>query len=177
MPSQNLKISFKIFCLLIFFAAIALPQQSQATRPECRDRGTGWDCVDTNTREGGATGCVTGLCPGAANIQCCPPASSTTAEGESEARAGLEEAAGETGIRKFDIAIKIGDIISRILSFVGVIFLILMITGGLIWMTAAGNEERVGKAKKLITSAVIGLIIVFSAYAITYFVTETLLGG
>jgi hypothetical protein len=89
---------------------------------------------------------------------------------------GLEETAGTAGIEKFDIATKIGDIISTILGFVGIFFLILMIYGGLMWMTAGGKEEQLGKAKKVITSAVIGMIVVFSAYAITYFVTETLLG-
>ena len=65
--------------------------------------------------------------------------------------------------------------ISYALGFVGVVFLILMIVGGLMWMTAAGNDERVNKAKSLITNAVIGMVIVFSAYAITYFVTSRLL--
>jgi hypothetical protein len=37
-------------------------------------------------------------------------------------------------------------------------------------MTAQGNEEQVGKAKNLITAAVIGLIIVVSAYAITAYI-------
>ncbi len=89
---------------------------------------------------------------------------------------GLENSAGAAGIEKFDIATKIGDIVSTVLGFVGVLFLILMIYGGLMWMTAGGKEEQLGKAKKTITAAVVGIIIVFSAYAITFFVTETLLG-
>lgn len=89
---------------------------------------------------------------------------------------GLNETAEAADIEKFDIATKIGDIISTILGFVGILFLILMIYGGLMWMTAGGKEDQLGKAKKVITSAVVGMIIVFSAYAITYFVTETLLG-
>ena len=54
----------------------------------------------------------------------------------------------------------------------GMIFLILMLYGGYLWMTAAGKEERVTKAKNLITAAIIGVIIVVSAYAISYFVIE-----
>jgi hypothetical protein len=41
-------------------------------------------------------------------------------------------------------------------------------------MTAGGNEEKVGKAKETLWRAVIGLIIVASAYAITYFVFTNL---
>lgn len=64
----------------------------------------------------------------------------------------------------------IATVISVILSFLGVIFLILMVYGGYIWMMAAGNDEKVTKAKDLIKAAIIGLLIVVGAYAITIFV-------
>ena len=62
-----------------------------------------------------------------------------------------------------------GGIIKIFLSILAVIFIILMLYAGYLWMTARGNEEQVTKAKELITSAVIGLVIVIAAYAITYF--------
>lgn len=71
----------------------------------------------------------------------------------------------------------ISTIIRAALSFLGVIFLILMIYGGYLWMTAGGNEQQVEKAKSLITAAIIGLIIVVSAYAISYFVIAKLGAG
>ena len=71
----------------------------------------------------------------------------------------------------------ISTIIQIALSFLGVIFLILMIYGGSIWMTAQGNEQDVEKAKNLITAAIIGLIIVLSAYAISYLVINKLGGA
>lgn len=64
----------------------------------------------------------------------------------------------------------IAQIIKGFLSFLGVIFLILIIYGGFKWMTAHGNEEQVTKAKNLITEATIGLIIVLSSYLITFYV-------
>lgn len=70
----------------------------------------------------------------------------------------------------------ISRVINIILSVLGVLFLILMIYGGLIWMTAAGNEEKATKAKELITEALIGLIIVLAAYAITFFIVNRLIG-
>lgn len=60
-------------------------------------------------------------------------------------------------------------IIKTALGFLGIIFLGLIIYGGFLWMTAGGNEESVGKAKKTIYYAVIGLLIVMAAYSITYF--------
>lgn len=68
----------------------------------------------------------------------------------------------------------VGTVISTFLSILGVIFLVLMVYGGFLWMTAQGAEEEVTKAKKLITQAVIGLAIVMGAYAISYFVTSAL---
>ncbi len=73
------------------------------------------------------------------------------------------------------LATKAGQIIGLILSFVGVLFLILMIYAGILWMTASGNEQQVATAKGLLINAVIGMIIVFSAYALTTFLGTQLL--
>ena len=64
----------------------------------------------------------------------------------------------------------IATIIKVLLGFLGMIFIILVIWAGYSWMTAGGNEEKVTKAKTTIYRAVIGLIIIVSAYAITHFV-------
>ncbi|MFA5163677.1 MAG: pilin [Patescibacteria group bacterium] len=69
---------------------------------------------------------------------------------------------------------RVGQIIGIILSFIGVVFLVLMIYAGILWMTAAGNDQQVNKAKNLLINAIIGLIIVFAAYAITAYVGDLL---
>jgi len=61
-------------------------------------------------------------------------------------------------------------VISIVVGLLGVIFLALMIYGGYSWMTARGNEEAVKTAQRLIVGAVIGLLLVVAAYAITYYV-------
>ena len=88
---------------------------------------------------------------------------------------GLNEtaAAADLPTGQTDIANIIGSLIGQVMGFVGVIFLVLMIYGGFLWMTAGGNEEQIKKAKSLITGAVIGIIIIFSAYAITSFVVSS----
>ena len=68
----------------------------------------------------------------------------------------------------------VATIIQTFLSLLGIIFLVLMIYGGYLWMTDRGAAERVEKSKKVIQAAVIGLIIVMGAYAISYFVIEKL---
>ncbi|MFC1612751.1 hypothetical protein ACFL23_00275 [Patescibacteria group bacterium] len=69
----------------------------------------------------------------------------------------------------------IAEIIKYILSFLGIIFLVLTLYGGFLWMTAGGNEEQVTRAKSIITNGIIGVIIIISSYAITYFVLENLI--
>ncbi len=68
-----------------------------------------------------------------------------------------------------------GQIIGFVLSFVGVLFLILMIYAGLTWMTAGGNQEQVKKARSLMINAILGLIVVMGAYALTAFIGQQLI--
>ncbi len=74
-----------------------------------------------------------------------------------------------------DVPGAIGNIVGIALSFIGVLFLGLMIYGGFYWMLARGNQQEVTKAKDLIEAAVIGLIIVMAAYAITAYIGGVLL--
>jgi hypothetical protein len=69
-----------------------------------------------------------------------------------------------------DVPTIVGTVIKYALSLVGVIFLVLMVYAGVIWMTARGDEARVSKAKDTIIAAIIGIIVVVASYAITNFV-------
>ncbi len=88
----------------------------------------------------------------------------------------LEDAAKGAGYDQSqkDITSIISIIINLALSFLGVIFLGLMIYGGYYWMTARGEEEKVTKAKDTITRAIVGLVIVVAAYAISVFVVNSI---
>ncbi len=60
----------------------------------------------------------------------------------------------------------IGSIIGWALGILGSIFLVIIIIGGYLWMMAAGNEEKVRKAKMLIGAALSGIFIIFVSYAV-----------
>lgn len=60
-------------------------------------------------------------------------------------------------------------IIQWILGLLGLIAVIMILVGGFKWMTAGGNEEKIESAKKLLTAAIVGLIIVLLAWAIVIF--------
>lgn len=84
-------------------------------------------------------------------------------------RFGVEYGAG-SGLSTQDVRTTIANIIRYALGVIGAIFLVLIIYGGVTWMTAGGQEQKVEKAKKIITNATIGLIIIFLAFAIVSFV-------
>jgi hypothetical protein len=68
----------------------------------------------------------------------------------------------------------VAGVIQGALSLLALIFLILALVAGFRWMTAAGNEEQITKAQDTIKAAIIGLIIVLAAWAITYFILKYL---
>ncbi|MDD4271235.1 MAG: pilin [Patescibacteria group bacterium] len=84
---------------------------------------------------------------------------------------GYQDASGD---KLFTI---INTVISGALSILGVVFLILMVYAGYNWMMARGEEEKVTKAKETITRAIVGIIIVVAAYAISIFVMDKLAAG
>lgn len=71
----------------------------------------------------------------------------------------------------------IGGIIQIALLVVGGAFLLLLIYGGYNWMIARGDAEKVKKAKEIITNALIGLVIVFTAYAVSAFVVSRIVAA
>ncbi len=69
-----------------------------------------------------------------------------------------------------DIRTITGNVIKVFLAFLAIIFTVLIVLAGYKWMTAGGNENRLGEAKAQIRTGIIGFIIILAAYAITEFV-------
>jgi hypothetical protein len=65
-------------------------------------------------------------------------------------------------------------VFNYLLTFLGVIFIVMIIYGGYTWMTAAGNEEKVKKGKDILQTAIIGLVIVILVRVIYIFVWDRL---
>ena len=87
----------------------------------------------------------------------------------------LGDVGNRAGASDMSLGAAVGAGISIALSLVGLIFLILMVYAGFLWMTARGDEGQVDKARKTIISSTIGLVIVVSAYALTVFVGASLI--
>jgi len=103
----------------------------------------------------------------------------TTLEGSNPTLKKLKNI-GEAGGYQADVsettfAETLGKIVNAALTMLGIIFVILIILAGFNWMTAAGDEAKVTKAKETIRHAIIGFIIVASAYAIYNYVFVAML--
>lgn len=68
----------------------------------------------------------------------------------------------------------VGNIINIALGFLGILLLAYLLYAGFLWMTAGGDEGQVKKAKETIQRAIIGLIIIAAAFAISNFVLQAL---
>lgn len=68
----------------------------------------------------------------------------------------------------------IGNVVDQILGIVGALALLMFIFGGLVWMTAAGNEQKITQGKNILMWSAIGLLVIFSSYALVKFVLEVI---
>jgi len=83
----------------------------------------------------------------------------------------------ETGLGERDPRDIAASVINVILGFLGIVAVIIILLGGFKWMTAGGNEDKVGEAKKLITAGIIGLVIIIASFAIATFVLDSLISA
>jgi hypothetical protein len=87
---------------------------------------------------------------------------------------GLTDA--NPGLSESSLKDAITNVITILLSFLGIIAVIMILWGGFIYMTAAGEEAKTDKAKKIITSGIVGIIIIMAAWILANFVITTI-GG
>lgn len=85
------------------------------------------------------------------------------------------EYAGQIGLGGQDIRTTVASIIRTAMGLLGIVAVVIILIGGFTWMTAGGNDDKVGEAKKWIFSGIIGLAIILSAYALSSYVINELL--
>lgn len=95
----------------------------------------------------------------------------------SKAKSELEKVAPKLSDAPKQLPELIGNLINIFLSVLGIIFVVMVVYAGYLWMTDAGGGEKVKKAKSLLGTAIIGIIITLAAYAIANFVINALVEG
>lgn len=69
------------------------------------------------------------------------------------------------------------NILNTAYAFAGTVAVAFIVYGGIQYLTANGDAGKITKAKNTIVYAVVGLLIVILAAAITYFVTQGIMGA
>lgn len=92
----------------------------------------------------------------------------------SELQQGVQIIEEPLGLPSTDIRLIVARIIQAALGLIGIVLVAIIIYGGFLYMTAGGNESQIDKAKKVLVNAVIGLVIILSAFAIVSFVMRLL---
>lgn len=101
----------------------------------------------------------------------------THAQLRGEIITNLTGAGRESGLGTKDLAPTVGGIINAGLTLLGIVFLVLIVYAGFVWLLARGREDEISRAQKIIETSIIGLIVVISAYAISKFVFATIIAG
>lgn len=79
---------------------------------------------------------------------------------------------GATDIKDFAIRV-----LKFVLSFLGIVAVIMVIYGGFLYVTAAGDDDKVGTGKKIIMYSIIGIIIIMASFALINTVFQAGTGG
>ena len=75
-----------------------------------------------------------------------------------------------------DPRIIIGNIIKAALGITGSLALAIFVYGGIMWMFAGGNQERVKKGRDILIWAAAGILVVFSSYAVVKWLIDAIEG-
>lgn len=84
--------------------------------------------------------------------------------------------AGDTGTTK-DINVSVQGLISNALLIIGLVAVVYGIYGGVLMMTAGGDEEKVKKGRTILIQVAIGIVVIFLANSIVRWFLSTVMGG
>ncbi len=156
------RLNIKYWILLSLFSSFLLISGVSAASDESKD-----ECISN---------CAMSASGGGEAYDACAEACDSAGFGQAGGFAA--ETAGAAGVdTQSTLESKVASIVNYALSLLGIIFLLLMVYGGYIWMMARGDEGEAKRAKDIITMGVIGLAIVIAAYAITFFIVQRLVAG
>ncbi|MBI5654780.1 hypothetical protein HZC53_03970 [Candidatus Uhrbacteria bacterium] len=90
---------------------------------------------------------------------------------------GLQEVGETVKLSGTDPRVIATNIINWALGLIGIVLVVLILYAGFLYMTSGGEADKVEKAKKIIVNAIIGLVIILSAWGITRYVINALLSA
>lgn len=104
---------------------------------------------------------VLGLMVGAITILNLLPAASASGFIKPEDNIVAPETGGETSLRQMVLTV-----VNYFLGFLGLLAVVMIIFGGITYVSSAGNDDAVGKAKKIIMYALVGIVIILLSFVL-----------
>ena len=77
-----------------------------------------------------------------------------------------------TEVTSLTVETLVSFVITAILVVSGVVFFFMLIIGGIRWIVSGGDKASTESARAMITSALIGLVIVFASWAIVLLIGQ-----
>ncbi len=138
----------------------------------------GFSCIN-NT---GKTDCVAGLCPGAANIQCCPASSDAGTTTATCGGANFEKIGGvcfptNTGLPDAPVSSILENLLSWLLGLFTVFSVAAFVISGTQYLISTGNEDMIETAKRNATFSIIGILVGLSGFVIVKAIAAALSGS
>ena len=99
---------------------------------------------------------------------------SAAASAAQKITAGLDATNALPNLSTSSPTVIIGKLIQVTLSVTGIVFLIITVYAGVLYLIAAGDADKVKKAKSMLVTSVIGIVIILTAYALAAFVVGQL---
>jgi hypothetical protein len=95
-------------------------------------------------------------------------------QAETDPMEQLETVGEESGLPEQDLPELVARIIQWVIGIIGVVLVALFVYGGVVYATSIGNEDRVDTGKKIMLYAIIGVVIIAIAFAVSSYVIQAL---
>jgi len=128
---------------------------------------TGKKCVQSSTTDSGQSTTDNGQ-------STTDSGKSTTDSGKASKEVKFDYSGMTNPLRTINPSEVAGRVIKAVLAIIGSIFLMMIIYGGFIWMTAAGNDSKVQTGRNVLVWAIIGIIVIFLAWMLVSVIFESL---
>jgi hypothetical protein len=86
---------------------------------------------------------------------------------ETTTKVEVKPPTGAENLSKITVSNLISGVITLVFIAASLVFFFMLVAGGIKWMMAGGDKEKAGEARGQLTSALIGLIVIFLAWAIS----------
>jgi len=88
---------------------------------------------------------------------------------------GLTNFQNASGYSNTELPTAMGRIMKIVLGILGLAATVIIIAGGIKWMTSGGDEKKISEAKKLMIAGIIGILIIVLAYAIGSYIINRIM--